>query len=215
MDFEYYFFDLDGTLTDPALGITNSFIYALNYFGIEIPSYEKLCSFIGPPLPLTFKNEFSFDDEKTALAVKKYREYFSTKGLFENSVYEGIENILRKLYQNGKKIILATSKPEVFAIKILEHFDLAKYFEHICGCNLDESRSEKAEVIAYAIDLAKIKDKSKILMIGDRQHDVIGARKNGIKSCGILFGYGSKKELEESGADFILQSVQELEDFLT
>ena len=214
MNFDYYFFDLDGTLTDPALGITNSFVYALTQFGIEIPSYEKLCSFIGPPLPLTFKKEFGFTEEKAAEGVIKYREYFAEKGLFENEVYDGIENLLINLVKSGKKLVVATSKPEVYAKKILEHFNLAQYFETICGCNLDESRSEKSEVIEYAIRLNKITDKSKILMIGDREHDVIGAKKNGIKCCGVLFGYGNKAELENSGADFIVQNVLELENLL-
>lgn len=209
--FDYLFFDLDGTLTDPALGITNSFIHALKYFGIEIPSYEKLCSFIGPPLPDTFKTQFGFDNEKAAEGVKKYREYFSTKGLLENSVYPGIPELLAKLKQAGKKLVVATSKPEEYSVKIIEHFDLAKYFENVCGSLMDETRSKKDEVIEYAIDRNGIKDRSKILMIGDRKHDILGAKKAGIKSCGVLFGYGSREELETAGADFIAENVSRLD----
>ncbi len=203
-DFEYIFFDLDGTLTDPAEGITNSFIYALNYFGLEIPSYQKLCSFIGPPLVHTFEKEFGFKDEKNTLAVKKYREYFAQKGLFENKVYPGIEDFLQTLKKKGKHLAVATSKPQEYSVKILEHFGLAEYFEEICGSNMDESRSNKDEVIAYALRQMKVKDKSKVLMIGDREYDILGAKKNGLKSCGVLYGYGTLQEFVQSGAEYIL-----------
>ena len=207
--FDYYFFDLDGTLTDPALGITNSFVHALKFFGLEVPSYEKLCTFIGPPLVATFQNEFGFDDEKSMEGVKKYREYFAQKGIFENKVYDGIETLLAHLQSKGKHLVVATSKPEEYSVKILEHFGLAQYFEHICGSNMDETRSKKEEVIAYALEKCGIgaTEKSKVLMIGDREHDIIGAKKNGIKSCGVLYGYGSRKELEASGADYIIEAV--------
>ncbi len=210
--FDYLFFDLDGTLTDPALGITNSFIHAIKYFGLEVPSYETLCSFIGPPLPDTFKQQFGFSDEKAAEGVKKYREYFSEKGLLENSVYPGIPELLTALKAAGKKLVVATSKPEEYSVRIIEHFGLAQYFENVCGSLMDESRSKKDEVIAYAIERNGISDKSKILMIGDRKHDILGAKKVGLKSCGVLFGYGSLEELQTAGADFIAQNIQELKD---
>jgi hydroxymethylpyrimidine pyrophosphatase-like HAD family hydrolase len=133
--FKTILFDLDGTLTDPAAGITNSFIHALEYFGIEIPSYEKLCSFIGPPLPSTFEKEFGFTGEKNDLAVKKYREHFATKGLFENTVYEGIPQLLQTLKEKGFELIVATSKPEQYSVQILDHFNLSKYFDFICDDN--------------------------------------------------------------------------------
>lgn len=209
--FDYLFFDLDGTLTDPAQGITNSFVHALKYFGIEIPSYETLCTFIGPPLPETFKSQFGFDDQKVAEGVKIYREYFATKGLLENSVYPGIPELLAGLKAAGKKLVVATSKPEEYSIRIIEHFGLAQYFENVCGSLMDESRSKKDEVITYAIERNHISDKSKILMIGDRKHDILGAKKIGLKSCGVLFGYGSREELEEAGADFISENVSRLD----
>ena len=209
--FDYLFFDLDGTLTDPAQVITNSFVHALKYFGIEIPSYETLCTFIGPPLPETFKTQFGFDEQKVAEGVKKYREYFATKGLLENSVYPGIPELLAGLKAAGKKLVVATSKPEEYSVRIIEHFGLAQYFENVCGSLMDESRSKKDEVIAYAIERNHISDKSKILMIGDRKHDILGAKKIGLKSCGVLFGYGSRKELEEAGADFISENVSRLD----
>ena len=208
--FDYLFFDLDGTLTDPALGITNSFKHALKYFGIEIPSYETLCSFIGPPLPDTFKTQFGFDEAKAAEGVKKYREYFGTTGLLENSVYPGIPELLEELTQAGKKLVVATSKPEEYSVRIIDHFGLSRYFENVCGSLMNETRSKKDEVIAYAIERNHISDKSKILMIGDRKHDILGAKKIGLKSCGVLFGYGSREELETAGADFIAADIAEL-----
>ncbi len=212
--FDYLFFDLDGTLTDPAQGITNSFIHALKYFGIEIPSYEKLCSFIGPPLPDTFKTQFGFDEKKAAEGVKKYREYFATKGLLENSVYPGIPELLASLKQARKKLVVATSKPEEYSVKIIEHFGLTQYFENVCGSLMDESRSKKDQVIEYAIERNGIKDRSKILMIGDRKHDIIGAKKCNLKSCGVLFGYGSLEELQTAGADYIAENVSQLSKIL-
>lgn len=209
--FDYLFFDLDGTLTDPALGITNSFIHALKYYGLEIPSYEKLCSFIGPPLIQTFEKEYGFDIEKAREGVKVYREYFGKTGLFENRVYDGIPELLQHAKSAGKHLIVATSKPEEFSVRILEHFDLAKYFDTICGSNMDETRSKKDEVIAYALERNGITDKSKVIMIGDREHDIIGAKKNGLKSCGLLLGYGTREELESAGADYIAENLLELE----
>lgn len=210
--FDYLFFDLDGTLTDPAEGITNSFKHALRHFGIEIPSYSTLCSFIGPPLKDTFKKNFDFSETKVDEGVAKYREYFSSKGLFENAVYPGIKELLAHLKGKGKKLVVATSKPEDFSLKIIEHFQLAPYFEYVCGSLMDETRTKKDEVIAYALERCGIKDLSRVLMIGDRKHDIIGAKKTGLKSCGVLFGYGSREELEEAGADYIAADVEELEE---
>lgn len=212
--FEYIFFDLDGTLTDPAKGITNSFIYALKYYGMEIPSYETLCSFIGPPLPYSFENSLGFPKEKSMEAVAKYREYFSEKGLFENEVYPKIPQVLQTLLDKGKKLVVATSKPEEYSVRIIEYFGLSKYFECVCGSCMDESRSKKDEVIAYALKRCKIKDKTKVLMIGDRFHDIEGAKKNGIKACGVLYGYGSEQELKNAGADFIAKDVESILEFI-
>ena len=179
---------------------------------MEIPSYETLCSFIGPPLPDTFKLHFGFSDEKAAEGVKKYREYFSEKGLLENEVYPGIPELLADLKKAGKKLVVATSKPEEFSVRIIEHFGLSQYFENVCGSLMDETRSKKDEVISYAIERNLISDKSKILMIGDRKHDILGAKKVGLKSCGVLFGYGSREELEKAGADFIASDIEQLQE---
>ena len=210
--FTHIFFDLDGTLTDPAQGITNSFIHALKYFGREIPSYEELCKLIGPPLPYSFETILGFPKEKVMEAVAKYREYFATKGLYENNVYSGIPELLQTLKEKGKHLVVATSKPEEYSIKIIEHFGLSKYFDYVCGSLMDESRSKKSEVIGYALQRCGLgeDDKSHVLMVGDRFHDIEGAKKNGLKSCGVLFGYGSRAELEDAGADYIVKDVMDL-----
>ena len=210
--YTHIFFDLDGTLTDPALGITNSFIHALKYFGREIPSYEELCKLIGPPLPYSFETILGFPKEKVMDAVAKYREYFATKGLFENSVYPDIPELLQNLKEQGKHLVVATSKPEEYSKKIIEYFGLSKYFDFVCGSLMDESRSKKAEVIAYALECCGLdeSDKNRVLMVGDRFHDIEGAKQNGLKSCCVLFGYGSRQELEEAGADYIVKDVMDL-----
>ena len=202
-------FDLDGTLTDPALGITNSFSHALKEMGREIPSYATLCSFIGPPIKESFAS-LGFSNEEVEEGVKKYREYFSKKGLFENKVYEGIPKLLLDLKAAGKKLVVATSKPETFSIQIAEHFGFAQYFDAICGSTMDQSRSTKASVIEYALGKTGIQDKNQVLMVGDREHDIFGARQNGLKSCGVLFGYGTRQELEKAGADFIAKDISGL-----
>ena len=208
--YSYLFFDLDGTLTDPAPGITNSFIHAYKTFGMEVPSYEQLCTYIGPPLRYTFEKQFGFSGNKIDEGVKIYREYYSEKGLFENSVFPGIEDMLKKLKNQGVNLSVATSKPEHFTIKSLEKFGIAQYFDFICGSNMDETRSKKSEVIAYALERNGNPDPKTVLMIGDRFHDVEGAKENGIKCAGVLFGYGDKEELEKAGADYLCSSVEEL-----
>ena len=204
-------FDLDGTLTDPGIGITNSVMYALERYGIRVKDRSQLYRFIGPPLSESFERFYGFSKEDAIHAVEVYREYFSVKGLFENEVFTGIESLLKGLKAQGKIICLATSKPEIFAKQILEHFNLDKYFDYISGSMLNGDRTDKAEVIEWLFKLFEENqislDKEEIVMIGDREHDVIGAHKNGIPVIGVLFGYGSKEELESAGADDIAPSV--------
>ena len=199
-------FDLDGTLTDPALGITNSAAYALKKWGIEVSDRTELYKFIGPPLLDSFKNYYGFTREDSERAVEYFREYFSTKGMFENSVYEGIRQVLSELRKSGKRLIVATSKAEIFAKKILEHFELSGYFDFVSGATLDSSRVEKADVIQYALDCCGITDVARVVMIGDREYDVFGAAHFGIDSVGVLYGYGSKEELTAAGATYIAQT---------
>ena len=208
--YKYILFDLDGTITDSALGITNSVKYALNKLNAPIPPYETLCKFIGPPLLDGFRDICGFDAEKAQEAVKLYREYYETTGLYENAVYDGIPEFLRALKENGKTVILATSKPEKFARLILEHFDLMKYFYYAAGATIDETRNKKDAVIAYALKECNITDKSLAVMVGDRHHDIFGAKQNGIASIGALYGFGNLEELTAARADYIAENIDEL-----
>ena len=207
---KYVFFDLDGTLTDPALGITNSIIFALDKFGISVSDRISLYKFIGPPLYDSFVKYYGLSHDDANLAIKYYREYFAPKGLYENTVYEGIEDCLSNLNARGLKLILATSKPEQFAREILIHFGLDKYFYDIVGATMDETRNTKGAVIAYAIHKCGI-DPTFAVMVGDRMHDIDGAKLNSIKSIGVLYGFGSYDELKNAGADAIVNDVSELE----
>lgn len=204
--YQYYLFDLDGTLTDSGRGITNSIKYALKKMGIEEQNMEILQKFIGPPLSEMFPKYYGFSQEETKQAIVYYREYYRAGGLFENEVYEGIPELLKKLKDDGKNLIVATSKPEKFARRILEHFQLARYFDYIAGASMDNTRVNKDQVIAYALTECGIEDKERAVMIGDREHDIFGAKKNGLASIGVLFGFGSREELASAGADYIVET---------
>ena len=212
-DYQYILFDLDGTLTEPKEGITKSVAYALEYFGIHVEDLDNLCCFIGPPLKDSFIKYYGFSEEKALEAVEKYREYFKPYGVYQNEVYEGIPELLESLKAAGKKVLLATSKPHVFATVILEHFDLMKYFDGIYGSELDGTRVKKGDVITYALEQSSVEDKSKAIMVGDREHDIIGAKENELASIGVLYGHGSRGELQEHGADVIVETVAELQAF--
>jgi phosphoglycolate phosphatase len=206
---KYILFDLDGTLTDPALGITNSIMHALSKMGREIPPRESLYCFIGPPLIPAFMNFLGMSEEEAKTALLYYREYFSERGLFENTPYDGIAEVLAELKSRGYRLAVATSKPEVFATRIAERFALAEYFDCICGATLDETRTKKADVIEYALgQLGATPDEC--IMIGDRHHDIDGAHTFGMKSIGVLWGYGSRDELTEAGADAIAETVADV-----
>lgn len=207
-------FDLDGTLTDSSPGIINSIIYALKKYDINVYDMTLLRKFLGPPLHESFEKFFGFDKEKSLQAVKYYREYFSTEGLLENEVYCDITDLLQNLKENGNTLILATSKPQPFTDRIMQHFDLVKYFDFIAGSNMDTTRSKKAEVIEYAITECNIKDKSKAVMVGDRAEDMIGAQTVGIDSIGVEYGYGTFDELKNAGATYVVKDVKSLKEFL-
>lgn len=207
--FKYILFDLDGTLTNSKEGITKSVKYALNKFNIQINDLDSLEKFIGPPLKDSFMEYYNFDEHKAEEAVKYYREYFSEKGLFENEVYPNIETMLSKLKEACLHLIVATSKPTVFSEKILDYFNLTKFFDAIVGSTLDGSRSKKSDVIKFALEENKI-NPNEALMIGDREHDIIGAAKNNITSMGVTYGFGSHDELEKAGAAYIVDTVNEI-----
>jgi len=210
----YIFFDLDGTLTDPGLGITKSVAYALKYWNIEVAELERLYPFIGPPLMESFQKFYGFTPAQSEEALYKYREYFGVTGLFENEVYPGIPELLQSLKDKGHILSLATSKPEEYSVRILERFDLLKYFDFVAGATMDEKRVRKDEIIAYALEHFDIKDKNYVIMIGDREHDILGAKANGLKSIGVLYGYGNLEELQSAGADRIAEDVAGLQKLL-
>ena len=205
-------FDLDGTLTDPMTGITKSVQYALKKFGIIEADLWNLTKFIGPPLTESFMNFYGFSEEEGKQAVEYYREYYSPTGIFENKVYDGLESMLQTLKDEKRTLAVATSKPEAFANRILEYFHLDSYFDFIGGA-LMNGRTDKAEVIAYVLGELEA-EKKEAVMVGDREHDIKGAKKNGLCSIGVLYGYGTKAELQKAGADYLVSDMQELEQLL-
>ena len=209
-------FDLDGTLTDPKEGITKCVQYALSHFDIEVNDLSELLCFIGPPLVDSFQNFYEMNKEDALIAVEKYRERFKDIGIFENGVYDGIINMLHVCKKMGYIIGLATSKPEEFAVRILERYGLADFFDEITGSTMDGSRNNKTDVIKEAFRRMNIcdADKENVLMIGDREHDIIGAKNCGIQSVGVYFGYADEGELEAAGADYIVNTVDELQALL-
>ncbi|AND00239.1 HAD family hydrolase [Streptococcus suis] len=202
-------FDLDGTLTDSGQGILNSVAYALEKMGIEEPDTANLNRFIGPPLYESFSRFYQLNPEDTQSAVDAFRVYFKEKGMFENQLYPGIIPLLEELRTAGKTLVIATSKPEIFAKQILEHFGIAHYFDVIAGASLDSSRISKADVIGYAINQLEAFPKHAV-MIGDREHDIEGARMHQLPAIGVLYGYGNKQEFEKAGATMIVETVQDL-----
>lgn len=207
---KYILFDLDGTLTESAPGIINSVRYTLARYGIKGFDENKLRKFIGPPLAESFSKYLGFKGSRCTEAIAVYREYFSRKGMFENSVYDGVANALEKLRGNGIKLAVATSKPEVFAKQILERFSLSEYFEAICGIPMEDEAMTKATVVARAIKELGASDLSEILMVGDRDYDAVGAHTNGIECAGVTYGYGSRNELTEAGCEYIFDSLDQL-----
>ena len=212
--YRYIFFDLDGTLTDSAEGILKSIAFALEKFGIVSSDVSGLNRFLGPPLKEAFMDFCGFSESDALKAVEYYRERFRNVGIFENRVYDGIYTLLEKLNAAGLTLIMATSKPEIFAKRITDHFDLTKYFALITGATFDGKISTKTDVLEYAFSQLGNIDKKEAVMIGDRNHDIGGAHNMGIDSIGVLYGYGSLEELENAGATFIAESPEEVEKIL-
>ena len=210
MSYRYCFLDLDGTVIDSSPGITRSVQYALRKSGIEPPPAEELLGFIGPPLSQSFAHFFHMDNEAAHKAVDFYRENYRAGGMLECRVYEGMEALLQSLQAAGICCVLATCKPHCFATRILEHFALDRYFTFISGSELDGARGEKHEVIAYAMEHLGISDPKTVLMVGDRASDITDAKRLGVPAAGVLWGFGSEKELAEAGAAALCQAPQEL-----
>ena len=189
---KYILWDLDGTLTDPMIGITTCVQYALRHLGIEVKDLQELCPFIGPPLLDSFQEFYCLSEAQAQEAILKYRERFATVGWLENEVYPGIPELLDRLCQAGKTMMVATSKPEVFARKILDHF----------------------QVINYVLKTNEVVSLSEVIMVGDRKFDILGAKHAGVSSVGCVYGYGSREELETAGADYVVDSIGELQNLL-
>lgn len=220
MKYKYLLFDLDGTLTDPKEGITTSVQYALRAFGIDEPDLDKLTPFIGPPLRESFMRFYGFGEEQAKEAIEKYREWFRPKGIFQNSIYPGMKEMLEKLEKSGKVLAVASSKPQVFVEQVLRHFEIYRYFRVIVGSELDGRRDTKEEVVAEALrQLEKEglgrnegsgEEQRGAVMIGDRKFDIAGGKEHGLATVGVTFGYAEEGELEAAGADFIVHTVEEL-----
>lgn len=213
-NYRFILFDLDGTLTDPKVGITKSVQYALHKMNIVEQDLEKLTCFIGPPLQVSFKEYYGFDEEQTKSAIDYYRERFKEQGIFENELYEGILPLVQLLNEQQYRLVVATSKPTVFAEQILKHFELESYFDLIVGSNLDGTRSSKADIIRFILDYYKGYGNKDFVMIGDRKHDIIGANDTHIDSIAVSYGYGSMEELTESNPTQTAESVEQLKELL-
>ena len=209
MRFEHIFFDLDGTLTDPALGITNAIIYARKKWGLDPGKNEDYYKFIGPPMPKSFETYWGMSREDAARTLAYYREYYTDVGLFENAPYPGMAETLQRLSDAGAKLYVATSKPTFMSVRILEKFDLAKYFVTVSGSDPAQPDSTKADVIRAARDQFGV-DMTKAVMVGDRSYDVAGAHECAIPCVGVLYGYGGREELTAAGADYIAETVADL-----
>ena len=215
--YQYILFDLDGTLTDPKIGITTCVQYALHKMGIEESDPDRLEPFIGPPLTDSFREFYGMNEEEAVRAVEYYRERFSTVGLFENEVYSGIPELLARLKKDGRKLAIASSKPTVYVKKILEYFSIYEYFDIIVGSELDGTRCRKEEVVEEALEQLSADDKFRkrdAVMIGDRKFDIEGAKAHQIPSIGVNYGYAADNELVEAGADCVVRNVKELSEVL-
>ncbi|WP_294140023.1 HAD family hydrolase [uncultured Sanguibacteroides sp.] len=209
-NYTYILLDLDGTVTDSMPGITRSVQYALSCFDIQVTDINTLQKFVGPPLKESFMEYYHFSEKMAMKAIEAYRKRFEKIGIYENSVYPSIESLLKELNKAKKKVMLATSKPEIYARQILDYFHLTPYFTFIGGSSLDGSISQKDQVIHLVLERNKINDKNKAVMVGDRKHDIEGAKKTGLDSVGVLYGYGDRQELSLAGANYIVQDIKEL-----
>ena len=211
---EHLFFDLDGTLTDSMPGITRAVQYALRHYGIEVEDINVLKPFVGPPLQDSFREYYNFSEKDAMDAVPVFRVYYTSKGWLENEPYEGVEEMLKTLKESGRKLYVATSKPEWMAKQVLEHFKLAEYFEFIGGADDDTNREKKDDVIRYVMESCGLTEKESIVMVGDRRHDIMGAHKTGLEAVGVLYGYGDREELENAGAEWITETTSSLLELL-
>lgn len=209
LDYKYILFDLDGTLSDSAPGIMNSVRYALETQGLPVPPDEQLQKFVGPPLYESFRDFCCQSRAESDVSVELFRVYFRDKGILENAMYDGVPKMLEALRRGGKKLALATSKPEEFAKIVINRYGIADYFDYLAGSTMDESRIKKADVLKYVME-ALGAEPSECLMVGDRSHDVLGARERGTDCMGVLYGYGDEQELADAGAKYLAATVADI-----
>ncbi len=212
--YKYILFDLDGTLLNTYKGVSNGVRYTLEYYGLPVPEEKDMRKYLGPPLRDSFSRFAGIPNEKLDEAIAKFREYYFDKGVMEYDFFEELKPTFAKLREMGCKLAVATSKLEKGAFIILEDADLTNEFDFICGSTQDESRSSKDQVIAHVLEHFGIADKSEVLMVGDRDNDIVGAHKNGIKCCGFLSGFGSLEEMQEYGADYVIRFISEIFEIL-
>lgn len=212
--YKYILFDLDGTLLNTYKGVSNGVRYTLEYYGLPIPEEKEMRKYLGPPLRDSFSRFAGIPDEKLDEAIAKFREYYFDKGVLEYELFEDLKPSFAKLREMGCKLAVATSKLEKGAFIILEDAGLIDEFDFICGSTQDESRSTKDQVVAHVIEHFGITNKSEVLMVGDRDNDIVGAHKNGIKCCGFLSGFGSLEEMQEYGADYVIRYISEIFEIL-
>lgn len=208
MRYKHILFDLDGTLVESAPGIIASAHHALEEMGLDTACADL--RFIGPPLIESFQHLCSLDPQTAAKTLKLYREYYSSEGMFQANLYGGVTDLLNRLDNSGRKLYLATSKVQDYAVQVLEHFGIARHFTFIGGADFDETRNSKAKVIAHVFQNTGLEPGDGVIMVGDRKHDVIGAHHFSIPCAGVLYGYGSRHELQEAGADYIFEDINTL-----
>lgn len=212
---KYILFDLDGTLSDSSEGIINTFKYTINELNYPVPEDKVIYTFIGPPIVETFKNTFGMSEEETRRAVQIFRPYYGKNGMFQNELYQGIEEMLETLKQAGYMMGIATSKPEVYAVKILENFGIAHYFDVIVGASLDDKFSKKYDIMELAIKKAReIEDIDEITMVGDRSYDMESSVKLGVEAIGVTYGFGSEEEVRSTGANVVCHKPSEITQYL-
>lgn len=208
--FEYVLFDLDGTLTDSEVGIVNAALYALDKYNITVNEIGELRKFIGPAIQEAFSTDYGFEEEEVEEVIKTFREYYAEKGVYENKVFPGIVEMLVELKKRNKKLAVVSSKAEVFTHRILEHFDLLKYFDYVASATLDSTKTKKVELISEVIEHFDIDDLDKVVMVGDRKGDIRGAAESGVTSIAVLWGYAADDEIEKHKPDYVAEKVEDL-----
>ena len=212
MKYKNIIFDLDGTITDSKPGIVKGVQYALRCYGVDEPDLDKLTSFVGPPLYHSFMDYLGCPEDEAKEVVECYREYYAETGLYENALYEGVEALLYALKEKGYRLLIASSKPRLYVKRILSYFRVMRYFDIVEGSELDSKRTDKAELLSYVLEKWNLKA-DECVMVGDRKHDILGAKANGMDSIAVGYGYGSEDELSKAGPTYFFSTIEEVKNF--